>query len=397
MLAATAECTMRHFSSMTLILVLWFSGLGAAAQFAKVGLVLPELADMYSGSATSLGFLVSSISFVGAILGLFAGSLAAKIGLRKLLLVGLVLGSAVSLLQSIGLPVLILLASRIVEGISHLAIVVSAPTLIALNSSDRMRAAAMTLWGSFFGVSYALTAWIGLPLVAEHGVNTLFFTHGALMAAVALLVVAIVPTRKTVDEENAAFSMSLSTIFKQHKDAWSSAYVAAPAMGWLFYTLTYVALLTLLPGMMPVESRSFTATVLPLASILSTLTLGVLLLQWLSAVVVIQTGFIAAIFMAVLLVFIPQTPWPAIAMFAALGLMQGATFAAVPQLNPSASQQALSNGTLAQAGNVGNALGTPLLLMLLAVGGFVAVITMVVFCYVAAICAHWVLAERRKS
>ena len=59
--------------------------------------------------------------------------------------------------------------------------------------------------------------------------------------------------------------------------------------------------------------------------------------------------------------------------------MQGATFAAVPQLNLSANHQALANGTIAQAGNVGNALGTPLILTLLATGGFKAVIAMVVF------------------
>ncbi|MFT4725891.1 MAG: DHA1 family inner membrane transport protein [Granulosicoccus sp.] len=88
------------------------------------------------------------------LLGLFAGSLAANIGLRKLLLAGLVLGSAVSLFQSTGLSISLLLASRTVEGVAHLAIVVSAQTFVALSSSDRMRAAAMTLWGSFFGVSY---------------------------------------------------------------------------------------------------------------------------------------------------------------------------------------------------------------------------------------------------
>ena len=132
-------------SSLVIVFVLWLTGLGAAAQFAKVGLVLPELAGLYPNAGPSLGFLVSSISFVGALLGLFAGSLAARIGLRRLLLAGLALGSLVSLFQSMGLPISLLLASRVVEGISHLAIVVSAPTLVALSSSDRMRAAAMTL------------------------------------------------------------------------------------------------------------------------------------------------------------------------------------------------------------------------------------------------------------
>ena len=388
---------LRSYSSLAIVFVLWLTGLGAAAQFAKVGLVLPELAMMYPDAGASLGFLVSSISFMGALLGLFAGSLAAGIGLRKLLLMGLLLGSALSLLQSTGLPVLLLLISRIVEGVAHLAIVVSAPTLVALSSSDRMRPAAMTLWGSFFGVSYTLTAWIGLPLVAQYGVNTLFFTHGTLMAIAALLAFFVVPVREVDVKKRNVGRLNLSNIIRLHKNAWSSPWVAAPAAGWLFYTLTFVALITVLPAMMLPEDRSFTATVLPMASILSSMTIGVLLLQWLSAVVVIQTGLIAAICAAIILFFVPETPWPAIVLFSSLGLVQGASFTAVPQLNPDSATQALANGTLAQAGNLGNSLGTPLLLMVLAVGGLNAVIVVVMMCFASAIGVHRVLAKRRDE
>ena len=177
------------------------------------------------------------------------------------------------------------------------------------------------------------------------------------MSVAALLVILVVPAGKTEYVKAARQSLDLSMIFRLHKEAWSSPFVAAPAAGWLFYTLTFVALLTVLPGMMPPEDRSFTATALPLASILSSMTLGVLLLQWLSAVAVIQIGLIAGICMAFILAFIPATPWPAVALFAALG--------------------------------------TPLLLTLLATGGFKAVIAMVVFCYVAALCSHAVFANKR--
>lgn len=393
---SAARCSMRH-SSITIIFILWLSGLVAAAQYAKVGLVLPELGTMYPTAETSLGFLVSSISFVGALLGLFAGVMAAKIGLRKLLLVGLVLGSVVSLLQSMGLPIWLLLASRVVEGFSHLAIVVAAPTLIALNSSKRARAAAMTLWSSFFGVSFALTGWFGLPLVAIHGVNTLFFTHGALMVAVTLLAVLVLPVHKESGGDVVVSEAMLSTIIRRHRDAWSSPFISAPAAGWLFYTLTFVALLAVLPGMMPPADRGFTVTILPLASLLSSMTLGMLLLQRLSAVFVVKIGLVAAICSAITFAFLPDAIWPPIALFAALGLVQGATFASVPQLNPSSNHQALANGAVAQAGNLGNALGTPFLLMLQGIGGLNAVITMVVLSYITAICVHLMLAKRRKS
>jgi hypothetical protein len=51
----------------------------------------------------------------------------------------------------------------------------------------------------------------------------LFFTHGVLKAAAALLVLVVLPARKTEDAKGSAVSLNLATIFRHHKDAWSSA------------------------------------------------------------------------------------------------------------------------------------------------------------------------------
>jgi len=168
---------MRSVSSIYIVLILWVAGLCAAAQFAKMGLVLPELQQLYPEAGAASGFLITLISLIGALFGLIAGILVGQIGPRNVLLTGMMLGCLISAIQSFELSLGILLATRIVEGASHLAIVVSAPTLIAHYSNDRMRASAMTLWGTFFGVSFALTAWLGIPLAAEHGVHALFLSH----------------------------------------------------------------------------------------------------------------------------------------------------------------------------------------------------------------------------
>ena len=84
-------------------------------------------------------------------------------------------------------------------------------------------------------------------------------------------------------------------------------------------------------------------------------------------------------------------------LFAALGLVQGASVAAIPELNPIASQQALAYGAFAQAGNIGNLCGTPLLLMLFNNGGILPMITLVVICYGLGITMHWMFAKRRAA
>ena len=169
-----------------------------------------------------------------------------------------------------------------------------------------------------------------------------------------------------------------------------------PRRGWLFYTVTFVALLAVLPGLMPPGERAFAAAAMPLASIAASMTIGVALLRWTSAVQVLGIGFVVAGALAAAFAVVPIGPLPAIALFAALGLVQGASFAAIPELNPAVADQALANGALAQAGNLGNACGTPLLLALLAAGGAGAMIAAVIACYVAGIAVHVAMARWRR-
>lgn len=385
-------------SPFLLVLLLWATGLGAAAQFAKFALFIPELERLYPHSGAWLGLLVSSTSVMGALFGLFAGALAARYPLKQLLLWGLILGAAVSFMQSVLPPLMPMLASRVLEGISHLAIVVTAPTLIALASSDRRRSAAMTLWGSFFGVSFAVTAGFGIPIVANHGVDSLFMAHGVFMTVMAALIAVLIPAgevehRESHDRESL---FSASVFAKRHLHAWGSAHIAAPAAGWLFYTLTFVALLAILPGMMNPDLRATTAFLLPLISVLASMTLGVILLSWLSAVHLIILGLILAIGSALIFLLEPRAYVSSLALFAALGLVQGATFASIPQLNPERDTQSLANGTLAQAGNIGNLVGTPLLLSVMNTFGFNAMIAIAIACYLAAIIVHVCLGVRRR-
>ena len=375
---------------------LWVAGLCAAAQFAKIGLILPELSRLYPGAGAGLGLLVSAVSVVGALLGLLAGALAARLGTRRLLLGGLALGATVSLLQALLPPLPVLLASRVVEGVAHLAIVVAAPTLMAGVAGERWRPAAMTLWGTFFGVAFALVAWLGLPLVAARGVGALFLAHGLCTAAVAAALVRLLPPEPAAGADPGP-PFTPRGIARRHAAAWSSPSIAAPAAGWLCYTITFVALLAVLPGLAAAEARAFTAAALPLASIVSSMTLGVALLRATSAVRVIGIGFAAAALVSPALLVWPGEPLPCIALFAALGLVQGASFAAVPELNRSDADRALSNGALAQAGNVGNACGTPLVLAAVAAGGAGAMIALVIGCYAVGLAAHAWMARRRRA
>lgn len=381
-------------SPLFLVLVLWGAGLGAAAQFARIVIIFPELQAHYGQTGAASGYMVSLISFVGMVLGLVAGVIAIHVGLRRLLIIGLTLGAVISAWQSTMPSFEAMLLSRLFEGMSHLAIVVSAPTLISQFATRRQQGAALTLWGTFFGVAFAVVALSAPSLVEAHGLGSLAFVHALYMASFALLVSLVLPAH---DGTTAPAWPSLGEILRRHLTVYASPFIAAPALGWLFYTLTFVSLLTILPTMVDPSQRAMVTAAMPLASIASSLTLGNWLLRRLQAIQVIIIGFSLAICLALALIALGVSAWLAIAIFASLGLVQGASFAAVPQLNPGLPERALANGGLAQTGNIGNGLGTPIALAILSLGSGHGLPLFLIFSYATAIATHLLLGRMRKA
>lgn len=373
------------------IFLLYAAGLGAAGQFAKLSVPFPALAVAYPDAGLWLGWMVSLISFLGILLGFAAGMLVARWGYRRLLMTAMVGGAVVSALQSLLPSVPVFLGLRLAEGVSHLVIVVAAPTLMVQLSPVTWRPVVMTIWSTFFGVAFAVMAWGGLPLVSASGLGSLILAHGLWMAIVAALLWPVLP-RLTAGRPGVP---GLSEIWTAHIRAYRSPRRAPPAMGWLCYTLTYVALLTVLPAQLDAADRVWATGLMPLAGLLVSMTIGVLLLRFLPAVILVIAGFGLAAIGAIWLGFDPQNAVLVVALMAVLGLVQSGSFASVPQLNQSAEAQAEANGAMAQMGNLGNTLGTPILLVLVSLGGPAMIYAGLVVAYVAGAGLHLWQARRR--
>ncbi|SDE09919.1 MFS transporter [Ruegeria marina] len=380
-------------SPLFLIFLLWCAGLGAAGQFAKIAVPFDLIGQRYPDSGAGLGLLLSMISFAGIVLGMTAGILVARHGFRRLLVLGLIVGALCSAWQATMPGFAQMLTSRIVEGLSHLVIVVAAPTLIAQIAGDRLRGPAMTLWSTFFAVAFSIVAWLGLPMAEAYGIQLLFLIHGGIMATLAALVWWLLdPDENSTRSGNA---LNLGEVLGLHLYAYRSASVAAPAVGWLFYTLTFVSLVAILPGLLPEGQRAAVVGLMPVASIGVSLLIVTPLLRYWPAVRIVMAGF--ALSAAVLGSYWLGVPPAAtcIALFAVLGLVQGASFAAIPQLNASARDRALANGAMAQMGNLGNTLGTPVLMIVLQSGGTAGMLAAVILFYAAGIVLHIWMQRRR--
>lgn len=385
----------RATSPLGLIALLLLAGMTAAGQFAKVSVIFPELAEAYPDAGTSLGFLVSILSLTGVITGLFAGMVVARIGMRRVVVAGLLLGAALSAVQATLPPMPVMLLTRALEGLSHIALVVALPTLIAQISADRHRPYTMTLWGSYFGVTFALVAWLGAPLARLHGPSVLFLLHAGAMLALAAALALALP--KGVVARRTDPLPGFAQILANHPRIYASPYIAAPALGWFFYTLTFVALLTVLPPYLPDATRATLSFWMPIAGIIVSLTLGAQLLRHMPAVTIVLIGLAAAALCVVLMWLMPGAFLPPVLLFGSLGLVQGASFTAIPQLNPDPADQALANGALAQMGNLGNLLGTPVLLAMTTPMGFDGAILFALAAYAGCAAVHLHAAARRKS
>ncbi len=382
---------MRTPHPLLLIATIYVAGLGAAGQFSKLAVSFVTLSEVYSGASEAvLGLAVSLISLVGLILGLVAGMVVSRIGARRALVVALALGAVMSLWQATLPSLALLMFSRVLEGTSHLLIVVAAPTLIAEATSDRYRPAALTLWSTFFGVAFALTAIVAPSVIASGGLPLLVGAHGIWMATSCIATLLVLP-HPIMQTEAPGARMS---VLRRHLTAYATPGIATPALSWLCYTLTFVSVLTALPLLTQGDAPSWLAAIAPLVSIGVALTVGVAILSRRRALPVVTIGFASSACAAIFMLVTGFSTLSILILFASMALVQSAGFAVVPQINPDAPSRALANGALAQMGNLGNLSGTPILIALHQGAPLLGPFLFLITAYGLGVIVTWVLGRK---
>lgn len=341
----------RQTTDWVLVAILFVAGLFAAAQFGKISLTLTEVGAHYDRSVAGVSFLVSMVGIIGILLGLIAGQVVASLGGKRVLIAALCLGAGLSALQALlpNLPVMTVL--RGLEGFSHVAIVVAGPPLMAAASNDHDRPLVMAIWGTFFGVSVAISAWVFPPVLWAGGLPLLFVLHGVGLVLIAALVAwRALPTNRIPSKTN---------VIAMHRSAYGQLRIITPALGFMCYTASFLALLTFLPEAIGRPNWAFAMAAI---NILGTL-LGGRLVQKDQPHRVAVLGFAGTATFAALTWL--GADWASLGLFIFLGIVPGASFAYIPALNASDGDRALATGVIAQTGNIGTALGTPAFALLL--------------------------------
>ncbi len=375
-----------------LILLIWAAGLGAAAQYGKISVIFDRLPELYPTGGAALAATVSFVGLLGIVLGVVAGVFVAAIGVRRALVLALWAGAGVSLWQMCVPALPVFLMTRVLEGAAHLVIVVAAPTLVAQLSAPRDRPLTLTLWGTFFGISFAVLAWAGIPLVDAFGIPALFAAHALFLAICALALARALPP----DDQARPKLPGIAALRDQHLAIYRSPWIGAAGVGWFFYTFCFLSLLTLLPPGIDPHWRALVTGAMPLASIAVAMTAGVALMRRVGAGRAAVAGFVVAGLTAGLLALSPGNPLIYLALAVGFGLIQGAGFAVVADLNETLADRALANGGMAQSGNLGNTLGTPILAVMASLAGQGAMVAFTALLLLAGAGAHLLLARMRR-
>ena len=143
-----------------------------------VNVALPVIATDFHADIAGLQWTVDAYTVVMASLLMFAGSLADRIGRKRVFVVGLSVFAVASLMCSLAPTVGALVAFRALQGVGASMLNPVAMSIITNTfTGPRERAQAVGVWGAIFGVSMALGPVVGGALVSTIGWRTIFLIN----------------------------------------------------------------------------------------------------------------------------------------------------------------------------------------------------------------------------
>lgn len=145
-------------------------GVTCALHVGKLPVAIPRLQSELALNLVEAGFLLSLVQLAGMSLGLLVGLLADRQGPRRVMLWGLCVLSAGSLMGSAAPDVRTLLLARVIEGCGFLMSVLPAPGLLRLHVKEPgALSRSLGWWGTYMPLGTSLALLLGVPLMAATG------------------------------------------------------------------------------------------------------------------------------------------------------------------------------------------------------------------------------------
>ncbi len=232
------------------------AGVCAALHVGKLPAAIPLLQADLGLSLTLAAALLSLVQLGGLLLGLVAGFFAQRTGLRRSLVGGLVCLFVGSAAGATAQGATVLIASRALEGLGFLAVVVSAPALVRRHVPPASLGAAMGAWGAYMPAGTALALAAGAVVLEATSWRIWWLALGALTAFMAAAVWWAVPADRASPQAIATAPMSASGVLTAPL-RWPLAW--ALALCFACYSAQWLAVVGFLPSIAVQSGRALQA------------------------------------------------------------------------------------------------------------------------------------------
>ena len=145
-----------HQTRWLVVVAATLTGIVAAMQVGKVPPALPIIRAEMGLSLVTAGWVTSMITLVGSLAGIACGILTERIGGRAMVFIGLGSLAIGSALGASAEGVALLLASRALEGMGYVTIVVGGAPLITAITEPRHTRTALGAWSGYYPVGISL-------------------------------------------------------------------------------------------------------------------------------------------------------------------------------------------------------------------------------------------------
>lgn len=352
--------------------LLLLCGVFAAAQIGKLPPAMIALREQYGASLVQLGWITSVVNLTAAVIGLATGLLADRVGRRNILKLGLLALGAGALSGALSHGMGMLFASRIVEGLGFVCIVVSAPALIRDAAAPSRLKLALGMWSSYMALGMTT-----MLLLAPLLMGTLGWRGGWWLGVLgAGVLLTLTQWAFPTDDRVAAAAQTPAAMLRGLRSA--TPWLLAGCF--TVYTLQWMTMMVWLPTFLQDELSFGLARAAAFVAIVIIVNApGAWLGGWLSnrgvspTLLVLMSGLVMGL--AGCGAFVAAAdPLLRLGLCIAFsfigGVLPAAIYACLPAVAAPRQNFGSVNGLAVQASNIGALLGPPLAAALVGVGGW---------------------------